>query len=300
MDGLTNGCGIDPVRYAAARRKVLTRLTWANAAAQLANLTVGLKATPAAAKAVAVPVNRAVQQHEVLSLLDLIRPLAMAKGTKVRVGNFHDGGYVLPDRALGCDAVLSIGVGHDVSFDLAFADRGAMVVQFDHTVEAPPSTHANFRFNKFGWGEETNGDLLSFADMRTILNAVPALRPMLKFDVEGAEYDALAAMSDEDLAEFEVIACELHDFARLGERDVFERIKNTLEKLTPQHAPVHLHANNCGGLTLIAGVPVAGVLELTLLRRDLDAFPGASDEPMPGELDRPNNPYAPDICLRTF
>jgi glycosyltransferase involved in cell wall biosynthesis len=300
MDGLATGSRIAPARYIAARENVLARFSWAKAAAQVAALTVGLKTPRAATPAVAAPLKRPVQQHEVLSLLDMIRPLAMANGTKVRVGNVYDGGYVLPDRALDCDAVLSIGVGHDVSFDLAFAHRGAMVVQFDHTVEASPSPHANFRFHKLGWGAETKGDLLSFADMRSAFGTVPVRRPMLKFDVEGAEYDALAAMTPDDLTEFEVITCELHDFARLGERDMFERIKNTLEKLTRHHAPVHLHANNCGGLTLIAGVPVPGVLELTLLRRDLDQFPGASDEPMPGALDRPNNPSVSDICLRAF
>jgi glycosyltransferase involved in cell wall biosynthesis len=300
MDGLASGRRIPPERYIAARENVLAQFTWAKAAAQVAALTVGLKSPHAAAPAVAAPLNRPVQQCEVLSLLDMIRPLAMANGTKVRVGNVYDGGYVVPNRALGCDAVLSIGVGHDVSFDLALAHRGAMVVQFDHTVEASPSAHANFRFHKRGWGAETKGDLLSFADMRSAFDAVPARRPMLKFDVEGAEYDALAAMTHDDLIEFEVITCELHDFARLGERDMLERIRNALEKLTRHHAPVHLHANNCGGLTLVAGVPVPGVLELTLLRRDLDQFPGASDEPMPGALDRPNNPSVSDICLRAF
>jgi hypothetical protein len=300
MERLSDGIAIDSKRYLTARQNVLTRFTWANAAAQLAKLTVGHEIMPAETPFFAAPLRAPVQQQEVLALLHLMRPLAMANGTKVRVGSIQDGGYVLPDRALDCDAVLSIGVGHDVSFDLAFADRGAVVVQFDHTVEAPPSDHANFRFNKSGWGAETNGDLLSFADMRTVFDAVPARRTMLKFDVEGAEYDALATTTDDDLAGFEVIVCELHDFASLGARDMFERVKATLEKLTRQHAPVHLHANNCGGLTVVAGVPLPGVLELTLLRRDLDQFPGASDEPILGKLDRPNNPYAPDICLRTF
>jgi glycosyltransferase involved in cell wall biosynthesis len=300
MDASASGDRIAPQRYAAGREAVLARFTWPNAAAQLAALTVRLETRLIAHSAVAAPPIYPVQQHEVLSLLRMIRPLAMANGTKVRVGNPFDGGYVLPDRALGCDALLSIGVGHDVSFDLAFANRGAMVVQFDHTVDASPSAHANFRFHKFGWGAKTSGDLLSFTDMRSAFGAVAARRPMLKFDVEGAEYDALAATSHDDLAEFEVITCELHDFARIGERDMFERIRTTLEKLTRLHAPVHLHANNYRGLTLIAGVPVPEVLELTLLRRDLDQFPGASDDPMPGVLDRPNNPTVSDICLRVF
>ena len=305
MDGRVSGGRIAPELYMAARKKVLTQFNWTNAAMQLAAITVGLERSTVTTPAVEAPLTLPLQQHsvqqqEVLSLLALIRPLTMATGTKIRVGNAYDGGYVLPDRALACDAVLSIGVGHDVSFDLAFADGGAIVVQFDHTVDALPAVHANFRFHKLGWGAETKGDLLSFPDIRSAFGAVLARRPMLKFDVEGAEYDALAAMTSDDLADFEVITCELHDFARLGERDIFERIKATLENLTCRHAPVHLHANNYRGLALIAGVPVPEVLELTLLRRDLDQFPEVSDDPMPGPLDRPNNPFVPDICLRVF
>jgi glycosyltransferase involved in cell wall biosynthesis len=295
-----DGDGMNSNRYADARQKLLTRFTWANSTAQLADLTVGLKSSPATPAIIAASPQPPVQQREVLSLLHLLRPLAMANGSKVRIGGLRDGGYVLPDLALGCDAVLSIGVGHDVSFDLALAERGAIIVQFDHTIDAPPAAHPNFRFNKFGWGAKTSGALLSFADMRTAFGAIQARHTMLKFDVEGAEYDALAAMTHADLAEFEIIACELHGFDRLGERAVFERIKATLEKLTGQHAPVHLHANNCGGLSLVVGVPMPGVIELTLLRRDLDEFPDISGEPIPGVLDRPNNPFAPDICLRPF
>jgi FkbM family methyltransferase len=44
MDGLVSGGKIAPERYAASREDVLTRFTWANAAAQLATLTVGLEA----------------------------------------------------------------------------------------------------------------------------------------------------------------------------------------------------------------------------------------------------------------
>jgi hypothetical protein len=58
-------------------------------------------------------------QAHVLDLLKLIRPWTMRDNQKVRVGNAYDGGYVLPAAIARCDAVVSIGVGHDVSFDLA-------------------------------------------------------------------------------------------------------------------------------------------------------------------------------------
>ena len=85
---------------------------------------------------------RPLTQQDVLEALDLLRPWATRRTPKVRVGNDYDGGYVLPAVALQCDVVLSIGVGHDVSFDHVMAERGARILQFDHTVEGPPTPHA--------------------------------------------------------------------------------------------------------------------------------------------------------------
>lgn len=49
-------------------------------------------------------------QNRVLDLLALMRPMAMRKHNKVRLGNEYDGGYVVPSAALQCNAVVSIGV----------------------------------------------------------------------------------------------------------------------------------------------------------------------------------------------
>lgn len=97
---------------------------------------------------------RPLTQQDVLEALDLLRPWATRRTPKVRVGNDYDGGYVLPAVALQCDVVLSIGVGHDVSFDHVMAERGARILQFDHTVEGPPTPHANFIFDKKGWASD--------------------------------------------------------------------------------------------------------------------------------------------------
>ena len=61
------------------------------------------------------------RQADHLELLKLIRPWSMRTQQKLRVGNPFDGGYVLPAAILNCDAVVSIGIGHDVSFDHVLA-----------------------------------------------------------------------------------------------------------------------------------------------------------------------------------
>ena len=238
-------------------------------------------------------------QNRVLELLSLLRPQAMRHNVKIRLGNEYDGGYVVPISALRCDAIISIGVGPDVSFDLALAQRGAQVVQFDHTVEKSPIEHPAFRFFKKGWGSRTEDEFLSLVDIDATLPA-ECQHKLLKFDVEGAEYDIFEALQSTDLTQYEVICCELHLFDRLNDQGFFAKAEHLLRTLHTGHAPVHLHANNYMGFIMAEGVPIPNVLEITYLRRDLDSFTGPSHEPIPGPLDRPNNPYKPDLCLNPF
>jgi len=243
--------------------------------------------------------NDSRKQHKVLDLLALMRPLSMRRHGKVRLGNAYDGGYVVPDAALQADAIVSIGVGPDVSFDLALAERGAKVIQFDHTVDKLPVEHPSFHFFKKGWGPRTEGEFLCLNDICAQLEGKPQ-HPLFKFDIEGAEYEIFETIKPEDLLPFEVICCELHGFSKLSDESFFARIKHLLECLNRYHAPVHLHANNYAGMVLVEGVPIPEVLELSYLRRDLDSFSGYSREPIPGPLDKPNHPFTADICMTPF
>ena len=239
-------------------------------------------------------------QNAVLDLVRMIRPWSMRSTQKIRIGNPYDGGYVVPATALGCDAVLSIGIGNDVSFDLVLANQGAKILQFDHTVEGPPVSHPNFIFEKKGWGQSTKGDFLGFDDIFSRLTALSPKRAIFKFDIEGAEYEVFEAINAEHLAFFDVIACEIHDFEKLNDPEFFEVVRRTFEKLNAYHIPVHLHANNYQSFVLVEGVPIPKVLEVSFLRKDLDTFTGFSTEPIPGPLDRPNHPLAPDLCMNPF
>lgn len=238
-------------------------------------------------------------QHKVLELLSLVRPMTMRRNHKVRLGNDYDGGYVVPSAALLCDAIVSIGVGPDVSFDLALAQRGAKIIQFDHTVEKSPVDHPSFTFYKLGWGERSEGKFINLQDISKKLDP-SAQHKLLKFDIEGAEYEIFKSLSAIDLAQFEVICCELHNIEKLNDAEFFAKAHHLLSTLHANHAPIHLHANNYMSFIMVEGVPIPNVLEITYLRRDLDSFSDFSNEPIPGPLDRPNNPYKPDLCLNPF
>jgi hypothetical protein len=246
------------------------------------------------------PMDPFTSQQEIIEVLNLLRPYHMVNDHKVRIGGDADGGYVMPSLALKSNAVVSIGIGDQVSFDAELADRGATVLQFDHTIPGAPKEHANFRFHRQGWGPKDEGELLSLNSMMRGLDWTQAKFPILKFDTEGAEWASLTAASSEDLGRFAVIAGEFHGFHNLVSRPVHDVIRAVFEKIRQTHLPVHLHANNATGIRLVLGVPVPPLLEITFVRKDVAVFAGHSNEPIPGPLDRPNMADRPDICLRPF
>ncbi len=229
----------------------------------------------------------------------MMRPRQLASLKKIRVGNLGDGGYVMPDDFDGLQAVLSIGVGHDVSFDHYFAERGLQVYQYDHTLDGPPASHSNFRFNKLGWGHENTDNMRNLAGMLADNALASSFDLLLKFDIEGGEWGALHACDEALLAQFRVITFELHSLCLLDVPGNLDLFLARLAVLTAGHTPIHLHANNWAGYQIIQGVPVPDVVELTLLRNDRDRFVPSTD-PIPGPLDVPNAPGRPDIVLRMF
>lgn len=246
------------------------------------------------------PTPRPVTHAELFALLNLIRPWQMASDVKVRLGSDGDGGYVLPSVAQRSNAVLSIGIGNEVSFDNQMAALGARVLQFDHTIPASPSQHPQIRFHRVGWGTRDQGPFLSLRSMIDLLEMDDARHPILKFDTEGAEWDCLLDADSADLARFEVLAGEFHDFQNLVNRDYFDRAYAVFSKLALTHHVVHMHANNAGGMVMLGGIPFPRLLELTYLRKNAALFSGHSSEPIPGPLDRPNVPQLPEIYLRAF
>lgn len=300
MAKVAGGWRPDPAASAAARRTTLERCSWQRAAQETLHLTLGMEAEVQPRAPLPPAAGAAIEQSNVLALLGLLRPRALAGGGKVRLGAPHDGGYVLPMAALDCDAVLSIGIGSDVSFDLVLAGKGMPVFQYDHTVDGPPAAHERFRFHKLGWGRETGGNYVSLDHMKRQLAEAGAKHPLLKFDVEGAEYELIEAAGPDAFQAFPVIACEVHGFAGLEDPAFYRRVLRCVQALTQHHAPVHLHANNYGAMVLVAGVPVPDVLEISFLRRDLGVAAEIAADPVPGPLDKPNHPLRPDICLTPF
>ena len=237
-------------------------------------------------------------QSEILSLVKTLAPYDPEMG-KVRVGSLGDGGYVLPDDLEQIDSVLSIGIGDEDSFDFHFANKGIQIFQYDHTVESAANKHSLYQFHKIAWGATDSVQTRTLATMVQSHGLNNSNNGILKFDVEGAEWDCIPDINSNLLKYFRIIVCELHGLTSIGNDNHRESVRKTLQVLTQNHSIVHLHANNCCGLSIVEGISLPAVIELTLLRNDRSTF-RESKSKIPGPLDFPNMTDRPDLVLNPF
>ena len=237
---------------------------------------------------------------QVYNILRLLIPSDVVGFGKRRIGGGDDGAYVMVDCITASQPILSIGVGPDVSFDLALAEQGHSIVMFDHTVKSLPVEHPNFTWHRLGVAAtaKAKSSLITLAEMAAMLPQTGGA-PILKMDIEGAEWEVLATASRETLAQFAQISLELHDLLRLQEPEYGALVLKALENLSADFVIVHVHANNCGIFGYVGGFPMPDILEISLIRRDLAAtVPSQTWYPTP--FDRSNWRGGMDLPLWGF
>jgi hypothetical protein len=186
-----------------------------------------------------------------------------------------------------------------VSFDLALAEQGVPVFQYDPTVERPPIDHPRFAFRKLGWARNDSDTTRSLDTIIKENHLDQSSNLILKFDVEDAEWDALQSVSVSLLDKFRIIVGEFHWLQRIINPTYFEVMWSTFSKLTSRHVVTHLHPNNHGGVVLMEGIVIPRLLEITFLRRDRSTFT-IERHPIPTALDYRNVPGTPELILTPF
>jgi hypothetical protein len=243
--------------------------------------------------------NCPVAIERICSLAALLRPQQAQGIRKVRVGGPHDGGYVCLEDFGDIEAAISLGTGQDVSWDAELADRGLIVYQYDHTVPGPPTTHANFRFNRRRLGADADDATETIASVLSLGHLARPSSVVLKIDIEEAEWSVFEAASIDALNVFSQVICEFHDFQQVTDDDWFKTAFSVLKKLNEKFAPVHVHANNHEPLLVIGNLLFPQVLEVTYASRGKYTF-GETDEVFPSKLDSPNSARTPDYSLGRF
>ncbi len=237
----------------------------------------------------------------IFDLLSDLTPYDVPGCGKMRVGSPNDGGYVMLDRLRPSQAVFSYGLSWNIAFEADLARRGHTVFMFDHTIEALPEQHPGLNWFKEGLAAVSAPEQRLFALPDHLARLAPdAWGMILKLDIEGAEWDALAALPAAVLDRFEQIVVELHDFRRAGEPGWRNRAKTVLHKLAQAFTVHHVHGNNHAPLAVVGNMfPVADVIEVSYIRRDLEPRAGLSAL-LPSYLDAPNDPARPEMPLWFF
>lgn len=228
---------------------------------------------------------------------------------KVRVGNDHDGGYILLRELCQSASVLySFGIGDDVSFELDFANRFPVkeVFLYDPYVEELPEEHPVFRFSNKGFGRKW--------EPVKLLHKGEAV---LKIDIEWDEWDALFLAHGTALRTCSQLVIEFHvvnigmvgsgeyspyfeEFyqntaAKINAR-LFEKYASVMRKLCRDFHIFHIHANNSLPVIEVGGFIFPPLMELSFVRKDLVTVARKTKAHFPVDgLDFPNKTDRADI-----
>jgi hypothetical protein len=184
----------------------------------------------------------------------------------MRLGEPYDGGYlVCPSRDLA--GAISLGINGRDGFGAALSQKYAVPVHqydcFNTKVPAKPPG-ADCSFNAVCVADKAGQDPARFLPLSAIVQRAPEGNLLLKMDVEGAEWGALANAPPATLARFEQIAFEVHF---LHDTTRYAQFATVMDKLLQDFVVVHNHGNNCCGSVKMGQFAIPKVFELTMVRR---------------------------------
>lgn len=238
---------------------------------------------------------RRVSGASVLSLIRRLRP-RRAPVPLVRLGGQRDGGYLIPDDLSGIEYCFSPGVSSTADFESALADRGIRSFLADYSVERPPVERAEFVFDRKFLGARDDDVYMTLGSWKEHYLPGYAGEMLLQMDIEGAEYEVILNASPELLRSFRVLVVELHDLERLFDPFAQRIIGECIEKLLRDFYVVHVHPNNCSGMTSYGGIDIPHVVEVTLYNRNR-GLPGEYCQSFPHPLDVDNCQGCPSLVL---
>lgn len=224
---------------------------------------------------------------------------------KVRFGPRSDAGYVVIDGVFNSTTpLISFGVGDNIEFETEVGSRyNTPVVCYDQepqgyflrkypTIESAPigSSHVitpNVTYKKL------------HATKETIVNIIPKQGSyILKMDIEGAEWEVIRSLTDDDMSRAQMIVIEYHLGLQYRQTGSIDSLVDVFEKINKTHTLVHVHGNNYEPF-YVNGTRLPSVLECCYVSKtsglnnseiDLGEYPIIG-------IDAPNNPYAADLSL---
>lgn len=222
-----------------------------------------------------------------------VQPVRLANCDLARFGEPRDGGYLMCANLLDeVEAGYSYGIsgydgwGCDISTRL-----GVRVHQYDcfdtRTTSCPTGDlafHAECVANST---YVDDGNRRFDTPTRQFARNGDAIRRLVvKMDVEGAEWDTLAGLSDETLARIDQLVVEFHKVEDERFIDQFRRLKRHFHI-------VNVHYNNFSCDPALAPFP-AWAYEVLFVSKRLGRLDPEGRPPVPSPLDTPNTTIVPD------
>lgn len=228
---------------------------------------------------------------------------------KVRIGNRHDGGYVIALQSISkSSGLFSYGVGNDISFEKEYIDvTGNNAFCFDHTIEnfEVPSEYPTLQYNKEGLAgiaTDSCNNFLEHYKERGINGRV-----LFKADVEGAEYEYIL---NTDIGKMNSITTGVvFEFHTLQDPTNQSKFFECVKKLNEYYLLCHVHGNNYAnnftyseiveGTNFYKQYSIPEVIELSFVNKDLVKYEKLDTKTYPCSfLDRGNDLSKPDCDLR--
>jgi hypothetical protein len=234
-----------------------------------------------------------LQSAEAISeLLEIFDPI---NHEFIRLGNEHDGGYVIVDTLKNLDSVLSLGVGSDISFEESLSSHVSRIDFYDHTVPELPIKINNANFFKLGISEESQPDFVTLSDAVETFGDGDNI--LLKMAIESSEWNVLASAPSTTLNRFQQIVVEFHGLFSIENPERAFQIIEALRNLNQNHRLVHLHINNYEPIRIVGGIVMPNVLEATYLKATEANFIQIPS-PRGLHLNHQNNPDKMDISTK--
>lgn len=136
--------------------------------------------------------------------------------------------------------------------------------------------------------KDLNGRLFDTVENQIAKNNDSGKTILLKIDVEGAEWDSLATVSEKTFKNVDQIVAEFHK-----ERDHLQYL-DLIRKLKQTYHIAHIHFNN-HACTKGLDVPFPSrAFQVLLVNKNLGVLDGGKKPVLPNPLDEKDGPYVPD------
>lgn len=203
-------------------------------------------------------------------LSDLMRQLhpVTTQRPLIRLGPASDGGYLIPDDLAGIRSCFSPGVSTVCGFEKDCAARGMQVFMADASVSNPPDTDSSFHFIRNYIGATSNPPFITMDDWVARSPISPQDDLLLQMDIEGYEYEALLATSDQLMRRFRIIAIEFHRLQHYLNEPFFRLASRVFDKILQTHVCVHAHPNSVSDVMKTGKLVIPSTMEFTFYRKD--------------------------------